>query len=353
MDADRFDILTRALHPGSRRQVFRLLVGSVLGSLFSVGTIPIAAKKGRNGKGNKGSKHEAKKRTKQNARAASKKEPTVNCNETCRENCRVCDPLGVPEVDREICKFNGRCFRECQRRCRSCAAGTSICTYWPEGTSACKDLTSDPSNCGVCGVACVGCEECINRTCRSACNPCQQCSRGTNPVCEAIPCEQPCHVCDPTTGGTCAPVKTCNSGQGLNLSTCECECQVSCPGGQIPNLENNCECECTTGGEQCGTKCCQDGEFCSDPATSTCCRVCTGAVCTAGLSDEGCPVCRGVGEQCCCGKGTTGSPTCEGNVYSSPPGTVCCGGAGPCPTTSCCTTSRPRLEDLVCNPCNF
>jgi hypothetical protein len=165
---------------------------------------------------------------------------------------------------------------------------------------------------------------------------------------KSLSCYDPyCQTCKDgtSTNNDDGPVGECGDCAGGELTTLGC---------LNPCKECNSILECafiqgSEGGEPCGNECCVDGQTCSN---GKCCSPCAGAVCP-GPGPDGCPVCVGAGQECCCGAGPwPNNGQCEGAYYTIPGDSFCCGGGGSCPRGNCCTI-KPRVEDWTCKECNF
>jgi hypothetical protein len=250
----------------------------------------------------------------------------VCCAGSCRElrsdptNCGAC---GV------TCGPDQRCV---MARCLGgacpggCAMGQACCG------DRCADVLNDPANCGMCGNACPAGTRCVAGACAGGCGGAGPCPAGT--ACCADRCANV--ASDPSNCGACG--RSCPEGQ-------------VCVGGRCGAA--GCFPGCTPGLTCCGTGCANPQ---TDPRNCGGCGVvCTvGTTCVAGRCQApGCgagPACAS-GQTCCnnacadvssdpsncggCGRLCRPGTMCAGGVCTVPP--VGCGGGPPCPTgQSCC-----------------
>jgi hypothetical protein len=173
---------------------------------------------------------------------------------------------------------------------KCCSGGLTLCG------DACKNLSTDPSNCGACG-----------KTCPSD------------------------HVC---CNGTCANL----SGDASNCGTCGHGCPVP-PYSIATCIDKVCQVSCQVGAQKCGDACCPSGgsssggigEPCSSITLSQCERA-------AQLTYNGCKAdCRGV-------RGTRCLDTCEAQY---PPALQAC------QDLPRCTAALDCCRDVCTNPADF
>jgi len=229
------------------------------------------------------------------------------------------------------CRRNGNCCAggHCRHdRCR-CKQGWTTCG----GDKLCRNLASDPANCGACGQTCsTGC--CAGGVCRELCNGacCADCFiEATAPLPDGDlidgteACCAPSSICsggtsDPGDDFCCWPDEVCLDG---NCCCNGCEGTVVCGGG------------CCPGVSCCGGQCCGPGQVCARTqpnkprtcvsadrscATSNDCfedETCWGGICCSGnrlcfhAIQLDTPVCCPLGKHCdedsgtCCSNGIT------------------------------------------------
>jgi hypothetical protein len=207
MDSRKFDLLSRALSGGSRRQMLKGAVAAVAGA-----SIPVAAgAQGvivcrlvsqsctRNAQCCSGycDKRSSLPRNLRN-RCGCSPDQTA-CNGVCvdldidRNNCGACG--NVCGAGEDCC--SGECVDvaysedNCGHCGHACGAGDTCCA------GDCDDLKTSEDNCGACGNACGAGEDCCNGACRDVdhdANNCGACGRKCSSTQECFDgvCKDPC-----------------------------------------------------------------------------------------------------------------------------------------------------------------
>lgn len=191
----------------------------------------------------------------------------------------------------------GACLQFCTISGTECRAGVCTC---PSGQKpcgdACRDVSSDPANCGACGAACAGGQKCERGLCVTACtiNTANACGDGKcwdleaderhcGANCRSCPTRQTCAagVCTCTGGTSCSGQCTSLETDPLNCGACGTRCGLgeACVASA---------CVCQTGLARCGTECVS---LTSQSNCGACGQACaTGLSCAQGLCVNACPV---------------------------------------------------------------
>jgi hypothetical protein len=163
------------------------------------------------------------------------------CNNMCRaeEDCcgGICtDVTGDPSncgACNNVCNTSGA-----EPTASSCTNGYCTCGTGPECTggkvccgASCKNLDTDPTNCGGCGSQCAEGEACVNGTCE--CSPGVSCN--LNQACCGGVCVDT--LSDDNNCGSCG--NTCDGGYSCNNGECNCGGEV-CQGGSLPGQDAEC-----------------------------------------------------------------------------------------------------------------
>ncbi len=266
--------------------------------------------------------------------------PCSGVDTCCGDGCTdtQTDPKNCSECG-FICPTGDTCVQGNCTPPANCDGGP-VCTGMEQCCSTgCKNIDTDPKNCGACGNTCPATFTCVAATCTApaSCNGGPVCT-GVNQCC-ASGCSNVntdpnnCGSC----GNACAPGDTCQGGT--------CQAPATCNGGPLCTAtETCCASGCsntTTDASNCGGC----GTIC--PTGDTC----VASICTPATSCNGAPPCPS--GDTCCGTGcsnTTSDPkncggcgticptgdTCVGSVCTS---TTSCNGGPPCPTGDiCCPT---------------
>jgi hypothetical protein len=307
-----------------------------------------------------------------------------------------CPTVGVdvPECfDASACTIDGcekvggvnKCYHDDMCTADTCCAQSEGACSRIDDDACCKDLTSDPDNCGscrhVCSTStpycvdsnCVECEVdpncgggkgCCNNACVTLGTPehcgtsgCGVACSGTTPDCGGDEC-----VCtaDPNScAGTATPVCDTSSGDCV-----ECLVPGDCPDDGNPCTGVTCteahECDypsllpgtgcasdtgiCCDSTCQVGWSCCDDTQCSSTPTTPSCGSshscVCTSSSCTSPNvcdTESGTCVRCNVGTDCSDGNPCT-DDVCTNHACSNPPvtnGGTCASGTGICCDSTC------------------
>lgn len=220
---------------------------------------------------------------------------SVDCGAACASG-KKCDGAGMTAgVAGGSCRTpslkDGACFNDCVALC---AATTPACC-----SGVCRDIGSDPNNCGGCGVApstniCLANYACFSSTCKTSCTQKSDCS-GTN-VC----------VGD-------VPVGASQISNGV----CKAGCTATDMGEYVDNNNAN--------GATPDARCCGANPI---PVAS---YLCTPGTCYAGLNDHTvCSAGCGQGQDC-------GNYKCQES-----------GGTASCPSPAACTTSAECATGYEC-----
>ena len=200
---------------------------------------------------------------------------------------------------------NGGKIRD--QNCACVCPGTLVAC--PDGN--CRDLRSDPNNCGACGTICGAGKSCCNGECVTL-GTAQNCSR----------CSDACSTGKTCCNGRCVDLQVDpqNCGQcGFScIQGAKC-CNRTCCGSIYHECRNN-TCICT--GPTCdgpdGQFCCPSGFYCPVGGTADCCRVPNSVAC-APLGF-------------CCSPPTL---VCCPPIPTYPEGYCCSAGQQCCPTGCC------------------
>ena len=222
-----------------------------------------------------------------------------------------------------------------------CQSGLAYCPDSPD-IPLCKNLQTDPANCGSCGSACVGGSNCVAGKC--------QCSGSSSASC-----------------GNCGiKTRTCNSdGSWSDWSACmgEGECAPgstqTCTNG-TQTCSSNCQwgsCACNSSSTMCNGSCVNITD--NNQHCGSCNVTCTGDLTCKGSSC----VCSNSGTRCgtshlCCAPGDAECSCCPSGASSPdcPNGGACLNGtsctAGQCPGDYCgqwlCQDSHGNMTAMQC-----
>ncbi len=295
------------------------------------------------------------------------------CQNTCPSGQIVCN--GLCRDTRTDASHCGACGTACTGG-RTCQAGMCAC---PTGQTACsgtcRTLASDNSHCGACGTVCMGGTSCQSGMCRcptgqslcggvcvnlsnntSNCGMCGTvCNTSMNQVCAAGTCTTACPAGQTNCSGTCRTLGTDVDGCG----SCTNVCGVVTYGVRTCS-SGTCGFVCNAGFVASGGMCVPCGGL-DQP-------VCTGGMCSSGLTNCG-GTCRSTasspahcGMSCTvCALPTNGSATCASGVCGincnagfNPSGSTCvpCGANGQpaCASGTACTTGTVNVSG-TCRTC--
>ena len=359
MDPTRFDGLARGLAGlNTRRGTLGGLLGGLLLPLLPDGESDARKKRrgndrdGHKGRGNDGNHRDAhggkphqdaghlsaeKKKKKKKCKA-----PTVKCGKTCKNVST--DPANC-----------GACGRACVtgQSCQGgvCTCNGAACTGCCDGTT-CQAGTTD-QRCGKSGGVCTTCAG--GRTCQGGVCACPAGQEICNDVCvDKQTSQDHCGTC----GHACPTNTTCDGG----VCTCgdgdACPDGETCCGGACRNLQNSTvacgDCATTCAADkanQCDKGACQCGNTAACGATQTCC----GGTCkTTGTDFSNCGACGSacniqtanqcVGGSCKCGSNPAcgnGQRCCNGVCRDITQDTSNCG--------ACFTTCNPTVANICSN----
>ncbi|MEZ4394965.1 MAG: hypothetical protein R3A48_28140 [Polyangiales bacterium] len=251
----------------------------------------------------------------------------------------------------------------------ACATGQNLCS------TACRDLQSDPTNCGNCGTACAMGQTCSGGVCRTDCptgqtNCSGACVNTATNIANCGACGRACTTTNgtPSCVASACGVASCNAGYGNCDSNAANGCETN-TGTSVTNCgacgracsAANGTASCTAG--SCGVAACNTGYGNCDGNAANGCEVnlrtsvthcgacgntCTaptgGSVaCTNGACVQSCPagqsncggVCRPTGASC----------TSAGTGGCATTGTIICSG-----TTTRCSATAPRTSGSCTSP---
>ncbi len=197
--------------------------------------------------------------------------------QTDDNNCGACgNAVGIGQKCCNGVATNLNTLANCTHCGDACSPGQSCCP----GGVGCKNLSSDPNNCGKCGRTCIywgtlgGCENgnCTcpqGSTCCANCAADQSCCEPGWSCCPDGRCCQPGSVC---TDGNCPCLSSVNYQNDLyNCGSCGNVCPTNCPPNSSPNCTNG-QCECACHYESCGGQCCAYGQCNCGTGTTGCCK---------------------------------------------------------------------------------
>ncbi|MFO0609879.1 MAG: hypothetical protein U0324_42365, partial [Polyangiales bacterium] len=249
----------------------------------------------------------------------------VCCGDVCRDvvsdptNCGACGVSCGPD---QRCVM-GRCLGGgCPM---GCGPGQACCG------SACVDTINDPANCGACGNACPAGTRCVAGACAGGCGgagPCPAGSTCCGDRCANLASDTAnCGAC----GRACVRGQTCVTG-ACGAAGCfpGCAAGFTCCGTGCVNAQTDarncggCGVVCAAGSVCMGGRCqapgCGGGPACE--SGQTCCR-------------DGCTDTRSDPANCgACGRACRPGLACTAGVCTVGP--VGCGGGPPCPTGQTC-----------------
>jgi Stigma-specific protein, Stig1 len=299
---------------------------------------------------------------------------TGQCESYCHANrCEKCGADG--KTCQSTCKAaemccGGKCM-ECDSACYRCDHETATCSTHCrfgevcclETDQGCRNLSNATDACGSCGHRCELEERCCDGKCTRL---------GTNEHCSK--CEDRCSEGQECCEGRCKPIEecepTCEEWQVCRCALCKARpggaaCASGsgvCCGGKCLRGKKFCP-----GHEQCGKKCCPEGQVCTgNQPNQKCCpanRACGETCCSHGhICCE--DVCKNEGEcclgdthpcgdacctaleACCNGQCMPECTECPSGREICPDGT-CCEGNEWCTVEGCCPeTSRPCCRNL-------
>jgi hypothetical protein len=303
LDAEQFDVLTRALFAGSSRRVtLGLALGGFLGAL---GLADVDARK------------KGKKKKKSKNKQPTPPPPPPPPGGGCTPNC-VGQPCGGPDGCNGQCQ-TGPCSgsQQCVNGACRDSCPTAVCG------GACVDTQTSEQHCGSCGNACTGGKSCVGGQCVAealSCTSAADCGGGggaltCNPTTQRCVCaiHPTWGICQrfPNGDGLCGPC--CPGGIPLG-SVCDqervcidqsingCACPASAPEG-CPSRSGFCSMDTDTDPHRCGPAC-QDCTL-ADPAARCCSGVCVRGCypgadgsCIFEPCGSNCAPCL-AGEKCC------------------------------------------------------
>jgi hypothetical protein len=279
------------------------------------------------------------------------------CSDDCNLTCTTtCIPGGKTTSTRSCCALGG----SCQRGACVCPPSTQVC----DATGICRNLQTDPNNCGECGFSCNG-GSCSAGYCGNCPSGFVLCG-GTcvNPQTDASNCGSCGHQCNPGVGCVAG---LCQCPQGQTWGTSKSKCIPGQPvlqyyatlNGPLGGSASVDMCYCTLGplntpmANQTPDQCTQ-AHFLGIPGSvtglwnfpdTTCCAqqgltLCGGTCCPSG--------------QICVGGSCVPPPPCDCDCgtficnCSSPPGCNC--GACDCCSECCDDCADPDIcDDCACD----
>lgn len=351
MDGNRFDELGRVLGgQDSRRGVFRLLSGAVIGAVLGIPAADAPAKPKK--KCPKKPCPAGFLRNKSTCKCECKRTPCRGGLEFDLKSCRCKCPAGMREckdhcvAKDECCPGDPPCPEDPKGCCH--APGLDVCTIDGccrelDGMKACNNFCIDTNtsnfHCGGCNLPCGASERCVG----GECQPVGECPNGGK-------------VCQGPSGPFCTPNDTfsCCGDNACNAfrECCDASQDLCCLKGECAQADGIC---CTNGRDLCGGKCCPFGQKCCG---GECCsamscldnRCCRTAVC--GGANAAHKVCRAEGEFCCtpssdadgwaCPRGEEAPGSCATNGRCCPPGTFYEDGCG-----KCCRDVRDLCSECI------
>jgi hypothetical protein len=273
---------------------------------------------------------------------------TVSCRDSlcCPAGQDPCPGIDPQNASRSFCCPVGQaCCDAANHLCCNTSAGQQCC-----GDLTCRNLRSDPQNCGACDNVCTGGTICQNGAC-----VCPSGLIDCSGVCKNLAADsQNCGSC----GNVCTGGKFCQNGicvcpSGLtdcggickNLATDSQNCGSCgnvCTGGRFCQ---NGRCICPSGLTDCGGVCknlTNDAQNCG-----SCGKICTGQVCVNSTCI--CPspltLCNGV-----CVNTNTDPQNCGGCDKVCPSGQMCCGATGGCTSLSSDSKNCGRCGNTCPSP---